>query len=170
MRPVDEPQRREQERRANTARRSSRLLAPSLRSGDCTSLIARQPKTLAAINRRGSQPITPEPAPSPRLGASAGARPFTDTITLTRTPKIQAPKGTCLLCWKRGHFHFALTRRFLSLDFRVPYSVHLRTQGLLGCKPPFLLCPKRLRTVRENSLNEFFPTGVRVCLYGIFKK
>src|SRR4051812_41909279 len=149
MRPVDEPQRRDQERRANTARRSSRLLAPSPRSGDFTSMIARQPKTLAAINPRGSQPITPEPAPSPRLGASAGARPFTDTITLTRTPKIQAPKGTFLLCWKRGHFHFALTPWIQRVDNAATENDN-QPQRAIGWGEP-----SADGTLRKISIKEF---------------
>lgn len=89
MRPADTPQRRKQERRANTARRSSRLLAQNLRSGDFTRMISTQHKTLAAIYRRGSQPITPEPVPSPRLWASAWARPLADPITLTPTSRTK---------------------------------------------------------------------------------
>src|SRR4051794_18441174 len=104
-------QRRNQERRANIARRFSRLLAQSLRSEDFTRMISEKQKTLTAAKPQGSPPITPEPAPSPRLWASAWARPLADAITLTRTRKYHASKGTFLPCWKRGHFHFALTLR-----------------------------------------------------------
>src|SRR3954453_7976104 len=60
--PAAEPrQRRNQERRANIARRSSRLLAQSLRSEDFTRMISEKQKTLtAAAKPQGSQPITPE--------------------------------------------------------------------------------------------------------------
>src|SRR5436305_13548455 len=71
-------------------------------------MISEKQKTLTAAKPQGSQPITPEPAPSPRLWASAWARPLADAITLTRTRKYHASKGTFLPCWKRGHFHFAL--------------------------------------------------------------
>src|SRR4051812_26964747 len=43
------------------------------------------------------------------LGIRLGAT-LADAITLTRTRKNHASKGTFLPCWKRGHFHFALTR------------------------------------------------------------
>src|SRR4051812_2017412 len=74
-------------------------------------MISEKQKTLTAAKPQGSPPITPEPAPSPRLWASAWARPLADAITLTRTRKYHASKGTFLPCWKRGHFHFALTYR-----------------------------------------------------------
>jgi hypothetical protein len=98
MRTTDKAQRRDKDRRAHTARRSSPLLAQSLRSGDFTRMIAKHQKTLAASYRRGSQPITPEPAPSHRLWASAWARPHADQITLTRTSNIHL---------QRGHSYFA---------------------------------------------------------------
>src|SRR5436305_7147677 len=84
-------------------------LPTSLCSGDFTRMISEKQKTLTAFKLQGSQPITPEPAPSHRLWASAWARPLADAITLTCTRKQQPQKGTFFLCWKRGHFHFALT-------------------------------------------------------------
>ena len=84
-------------------------LPTSLCSGDFTRMISEKQKTLTAFKLQGSQPITPEPAPSHRLWASAWARPLADAITLTCTRKQQPQKGTFLLCWRRGHFHFALT-------------------------------------------------------------
>jgi hypothetical protein len=121
--PAAEPrQRRNQERRANIARRSSRLLAQSLRSEDFTRMISEKQKTLTAAKPQGSQPITPEPAPSPRLWASAWARPLADAITLTRTRKNHASKGTFLPCWKRGHSHFALTTARLSCQRKIEMS------------------------------------------------
>src|SRR4051794_3265820 len=118
-------QRRNQERRANIARRFSRLLAQSLRSEDFTRMISEKQKTLTAAKPQGSPPITPEPAPSPRLWASAWARPLADAITLTRTRKYHASKGTFLPCWKRGHFHFALTKQslFLRRSGESPYYI-----------------------------------------------
>src|SRR5437763_12201569 len=92
-------------------------LPTSLCSGDFTRMISEKQKTLTAFKLQGSQPITPEPAPSHRLWASAWARPLADAITLTCTRKQQPQKGTFLLCWKRGHFHFALTVTSGCLDF-----------------------------------------------------
>src|SRR4051812_16637125 len=107
---AEQRQSRDQDRRAKGARRSSRLLAQSLRSRDFTRMIAERQKTLVRSQQQGSfEPITPEPVPSHRLWASAWARPLADAITLTRTRKNHVSKGTFLLCRKRGHFHFALT-------------------------------------------------------------
>src|SRR3954452_14494295 len=107
--PAAEPrQRRNQERRANIARRSSRLLAQSLRSEDFTRMISEKQKTLTAAKPQGSQPITPEPAPSPRLWASAWARPLADAITLTRTRKYPRLKGDILTLLEKGTFSFCL--------------------------------------------------------------
>src|SRR4051812_8847234 len=39
-----------------------------------------------------------------RLGATPGGRNYTNTHS-----ENHASKGTFLPCWKRGHFHFALT-------------------------------------------------------------
>jgi hypothetical protein len=75
MQRTDKPQRRDKDRLANTARRSSRLLAQTLRSGDFTRMISRHQKTLAASHRRGSQPITPEPVPSHRRWLTLGRDP-----------------------------------------------------------------------------------------------
>src|SRR3982750_1056009 len=109
MRPADPMQRRENERRARTARRTLAFTCPKPPLGELHQNDLRKAKTLTAATPQGSQPITPEPAPSPRLWASAWARPLADAITLTRTRKNHASKGTFLPCWKRGHFHFALT-------------------------------------------------------------
>src|SRR5205085_12168984 len=98
MRPAEQIEIWNQECRANNTRRSSRLLAQSLRSGDFTRMISEKRKTLTAAKPQGSQPITPEPAPSPRLWASAWARPRADAITLTRTRKGNP---------QRGHSYFA---------------------------------------------------------------
>jgi transposase len=140
----------------NCARRSSHSLTQSLRSRDFTRMISRQQKTLAALNRRGSQPITPEPVPSPRLWASAWARPRADEITLTRTPKIQPLKGTFLLCWIRGHFHFALTsaafpgcRRNTS-----PCILHQSREPKTGVEPTVPSC-----RVRSRPLSRLFSSS-----------
>src|SRR3954453_14175840 len=108
--PAAEPrQRRNQERRANIARRSSRLLAQSLRSEDFTRMISEKQKTLTAakpqgfsIDHSGASPVAS--ALGIRLGATPGGRNYTNTHS-----ENHASKGTFLPCWKRGHFHFALT-------------------------------------------------------------
>src|SRR3954463_7019976 len=169
--PAAEPrQRRNQERRANIARRSSRLLAQSLRSEDFTRMISEKQKTLTAAKPQGSQPITPEPAPSPRLWASAWARPLADAITLTRTRKYHASKGTFLPCWKRGHFHFALTcvtvpwkilifldilpdnpRRVRMRGFRIVVCLSLISVALSAADSPFAGTWK-LNTAKSKSV------------------
>src|ERR1700732_3776265 len=70
----------------------------------------------------GSGPmLSSEPAPSsPRPWASAWRRPLADDSTLTPAFVRSGEKGTFLLCWKRGHFYFALTPVVSSLDFLVP--------------------------------------------------
>src|SRR3954466_3087540 len=142
-------QRRNQERRANIARRSSGLLAQSLRSEDFTRMISEKQKTLTAAKPQGPQPITPEPAPSPRLWASAWARPLADAITLTRTRKNHASKGTFLPCWKRGHSHFALTcnRRWLPEQGEYSYN-H-------GTTPGYALRSRQPQLTEERSSQEF---------------
>src|SRR4051794_20964485 len=50
----------------------------------------------------------------------SGKTPMAGAITLTRTRKNHASKGTFLPCWKRGHFHFALTRPFCRLTRNPP--------------------------------------------------
>src|SRR5690242_3614432 len=52
-----------------------------------------------------------EPAPSPRLRASAWARPLADLFTLTGRLRPNLQNRTFLLCWGLGHFYFALTVR-----------------------------------------------------------
>lgn len=105
MRPVELREPRQKERRAKSARRTSRLSAQSLRSGDSTEMISETERPSQPRGYRGSEPITPEPAPSYRLWA----RPLADALTVTRTPQIRLQEGTFSLCWRRGHFYFALT-------------------------------------------------------------
>src|SRR5438309_8313871 len=110
MPPTDQTpgKRRYQERRAKAARRSSRLLAQSLRSGDFTRMISEKRKTLTAAKPQGSQPITPEPAPSPRLsGIRLGATPRGRNYTNTHSKK-HTPQGDILTLLHKGTFLFCL--------------------------------------------------------------
>src|SRR3954466_3460482 len=111
---AEQRQSRDQERRAKGARRSSRLLAQSLRSRDFTRMIAERQKTLVRSQQQGSfEPITPEPVPSHRLWASAWARPLADAITLTRTRKTTPQRGHILTLPEKGTFSFCLDRKRL---------------------------------------------------------
>src|SRR3954452_24963098 len=102
-------ERRNKDRRANCARRSSRLLAQKpplgrLHQNDLRK--AKDPYSIQAArvstDHSGASPVAS--ALGIRLGATPGGRNDTNTHS-----ENHASKGTFLPCWKRGHFHFALT-------------------------------------------------------------
>src|SRR3982750_4057356 len=104
MRPADPMQRRENERRARTARRTLAFTCPKPPLGELHQNDLKKAKTLTAATPQGSQPITPEPAPSHRLWASAWARPLADANYTNTHSQRATTKGTFLLCWERGTF------------------------------------------------------------------
>src|SRR5947209_12858563 len=109
-------QRRKQERRANIARRFSRLLAQSLRSEDFTRMISEKQKTLTAAKPQGVS--TDHSGASPvasalgiRLGAPPGGRNYTNTHS-----EIPRLKGDILTLLEKGTFSFCLGTYCLGVD------------------------------------------------------
>ena len=90
-----ERQKLHKESRANYARLSSRLMPKAkARKLHLHDRIKQNPRVFT----RGFLPITPEPAPSPRLWASAWARPLADDLNLTCHFSYDLYFLTFLLC------------------------------------------------------------------------
>src|SRR5689334_7351095 len=85
--------------------------APKLHHPDAQRQSQNHNQKPPSINARGflvCRSVT-EPAPSPRLRASAWARPLADLFTLTGRLRPNLQNRTFLHCWGLGHFYFALT-------------------------------------------------------------
>ncbi|MCU1291581.1 MAG: hypothetical protein JWP08_431 [Bryobacterales bacterium] len=68
-------------------------------------MIAKIQKTLTAINQRGSQPVTPEPAPvASALGIRLGATPRGRNHANTHSPTPGPKQGHSYLAAKRDIF------------------------------------------------------------------
>jgi hypothetical protein len=116
MRPAEERQRRDKERRANTARQSSRLLTQSLCSGHFTRMISKTAK-----NPRGSQPArvstdhSGASSVASALGIRWGATPRGRHHTNTHSQNSSLKQDLSTLL-EQGTFSFCLDRSLVRLD------------------------------------------------------